>query len=115
MTSIADENLTHVNPNRLSHFQHVQQLQRHFWTRWSREYVTELQQRCKWKSNYSNLRINDLVIIKDDNKPPLRWSLGRIVVLHPGKDDITRVATIKTSSGTLKRSFAKICPLRRDV
>lgn len=100
MTWIADEDFTDTKPSRLSHFRHVQQLQQHFWTRWSREYVAELQRRCKWKANHGKLQINDLVIIKDDNKPPLRWCLGRIVALHPGKDGIARVATIRTSSGT---------------
>lgn len=69
LTSAADPDVTHIPQNRLSHFQHVQQLQQHFWARWSREYISELQQRCKWTTQSGTLKVNDLVVIKDDNQP----------------------------------------------
>lgn len=53
----------------------------------------------------------DLVVIMDENLPPLRWKLGRISEEHPGADGVTRVVTIQTSSGTTKRAVTKVCPL----
>lgn len=111
MISVADPDVTQISDNRLSHFQHIQKLQQHFWSRWSLEYISELQQRLKWRSNHALLKVNDLVVIKDDGLPPCKWSLGRIECLHPGTDGIPRVATIRTKKGNIKRSFAKICPL----
>lgn len=32
----------------------------------------------------------------------------------PGKDGVCRVADIQTSSGIIRRAFAKICPLLDD-
>ncbi|KAJ8979782.1 hypothetical protein NQ317_007690 [Molorchus minor] len=104
-------NLINVPSNRLSHFEHVQKLQQHFWSRWSREYISELQHRSKWPKEHGCLKVNDLVVIKEDKQPPLKWSLGRIASLHPGRDGVSRVATIRTSAGLIKRSFSKICPL----
>lgn len=111
MMSVPDLSLLDVPTNRLSHFQQVQKLLQHFWNRWSLVYISELQQRTKWLQTQDALKVNDLVLIKDNNLPPLKWALGRIQRLYPGKDGIARVADVRTSKGTVKRSFAKLCPL----
>jgi hypothetical protein len=111
LTALPDVDLRQLTQNSLSKYQHLQLLHQHFWVRWSKEYINELQIRTKWKSNQKSLQENTLVLIKDDNLPPAKWLLGRIHQLHPGNDGITRVATIKTKNGYLKRSFSKICPL----
>lgn len=111
LTSLPDPDLTEIKENRLSRFQRIQQLQQHYWTRWSREYISELQGRTKWRINQDILKPGALVIIKEDHTSPLHWSLGRITSTHPGPDGIVRVASVKTSRGLVKRSFSKLCPL----
>lgn len=111
LTGIPDLNVTEIPINRLNRWQMIQRSFQDFWRRWSLEYLNNLQGRSKWKNTKENLKINDLVIIKEDNTPPLRWKLGRVVELHPGSDDLIRVATIRTSSGNIKRSISKICKL----
>ncbi|KAJ8957412.1 hypothetical protein NQ318_004892, partial [Aromia moschata] len=88
---------------------------KHIWDRWSKEYVNELQQRTKWKVHHDSLKLGSLVLVKEDNQPPMRWKLGRVEAIHAGRDGVVRVATLKTNSGFIKRSFAKICPLPVDV
>lgn len=111
LTSIPDPNVKDTQDNRLARFQYIQKLYQHFWSRWSRDYIAELQTRTKWKSNQSNLSTGQLVLLKDDNLPPLKWSLGRIIKVHPGPDGKIRVASIKTQGSVVKRSFGKICVL----
>ena len=82
-----------------------------FWKRWQNEFLTQLQQRSKWLKNVENIKIDDLIIIKEDNYPPSKWHLGRILEVHPGKDGKIRVATIKTINGTVQRTISKICVL----
>ncbi|XP_026745831.1 uncharacterized protein LOC113507176 [Trichoplusia ni] len=89
----------------------IEQLRQHFWTRWSKEFIAELQQRVKWHSSKDSLKLDTLVVIKEENLPPLKWRLGRIVAIHPGTDGIARVADVKTSNGIIRRAFSKICPL----
>ncbi|KAJ8717872.1 hypothetical protein PYW07_005802 [Mythimna separata] len=89
----------------------IEQLRQHFWTRWSKEYVAELQQRTKWRSCKDGLTLDSLVVIKEDNLPPLKWKLGRVVAVYPGTDGIARVADIRTSTGVVRRAFNRICPL----
>ncbi|KAJ8944077.1 hypothetical protein NQ318_005987 [Aromia moschata] len=59
--------------------------------------------------------IDSDVLVKEDNQPPMRWKLGRVEAIHAGRDGVVRVATLKTNTGFIKRSFAKICPLPVDV
>lgn len=114
LTAPACDDLTDVPEHRLKRYQRVEQIRQHFWTRWSKEYVTELQVRSKWTQIKAELRDNSLVLIKDNNLPPLKWHMGRILKTIPGKDGISRVAEIQTTSGVVRRAYAKICPLLQD-
>lgn len=114
-SAIPEHDVRHLNTGRLSNYQHLQQLQQHFWTRWSKEYLTELQQRVKWRTNSRNISVGVLVLLKEDNLPPLCWKLGRIIQLHPGSDGIVRVVSVKTSNSVLKRAVSKVCPLPVDT
>lgn len=58
-----------------------------------------------------NIKIGTMVVVKEDNLPPLSWSLGRITKVHPGNDGIVRVVTVKTRSGIYDRSVKLVSPL----
>ncbi|XP_018324119.1 uncharacterized protein LOC108736259 [Agrilus planipennis] len=77
LTSLPEPSLADVSDNRLSKFEHVQKIKQHFWKRWSKEYVSELQSRTKWKQQQEALlQEGALVVLKEDNLPPLKWRLG---------------------------------------
>lgn len=80
------------------------------WNRWSKEYISELQTRNKWSGTNGEIIENTMVLIKEDNLPPLRWKLGRIIEAIRGKDGHARVFKVRTSNGLIARSFAKLCP-----
>lgn len=115
ITSLPDPDLQEVKVSKLSRYQMLQQMHQHFWSRWAKEYLAEYQQRNKWNQGAATLEVGTLVIIKEDNLPPNKWLIGRITILHPGKDNISRVATIRTSKGTMKRPIRKLCVLPRQV
>jgi hypothetical protein len=114
MKSIPDPDLSSLSIGRLDRWQLIQRLQQQFWSRWMNEFLTRLQQRPKWAQQKPEVTINDLVIIKDERLPPLKWKLARVIDLHPGPDGITRVVTLRTAEGTLKRPIAKLCLLPLD-
>ncbi|XP_051863678.1 uncharacterized protein LOC127566114 isoform X2 [Drosophila albomicans] len=90
----------------------VSSLKRAFWQRWSREYVLGLQARAKWDRLQPNLRIGELVVVAEDNHPPMQWMVGRVVAVYPGADGAVRVADVRTSTGGLfKRPIHKLAPL----
>ena len=88
-----------------------QALTQHFWKRWSTEYLNALQRFNKWRLPRRNLRIGDIVLIKDNRTPPCQWPLGRIISTHPGPDQYVRVVTVKTKTGTFLRPIVKLCLL----
>lgn len=111
ITAFPDPDFTAINENRLSRYQRVQQLQQHFWERWNKEYISELQQRTKWKTTQTQLLEGALVLVKEDNLPAMKWKLGRVISVFKGKDKVARVANVKTIDGIIKRAFSKLCPL----
>ncbi|XP_043262434.1 uncharacterized protein LOC122403144 [Colletes gigas] len=115
ITSTPVCDLTSLKAGRLSSWQQVQQIRQHFWKRWYKEYLNELTVRKKW--HHATTRIikeGMLVMLKDDNAPPLHWPMGRIISIHPGEDGIIRVVTVKTIHGEYKRSIKGIAPLPID-
>ncbi|XP_067206951.1 uncharacterized protein [Linepithema humile] len=104
LNSLPENDLTDVGINRLDRWEKIQHSVQDFWKRWVAEYVSNLQSRVKWKSRQENVKINDLVLLKDDNLPPLKWKTGRITKLHAGKDNLV-------INGICKRAIAKLCKL----
>ena len=49
LTSFPEYDVTEVPINKLSRWQLVEKIRTHFWRRWSREYLTQLQTRSKWQ------------------------------------------------------------------
>ncbi|XP_041675346.1 uncharacterized protein LOC121530393 [Drosophila eugracilis] len=75
---------------------HLKALQQQFRLRWKEEYLKELQ-RNKWRAPTRNLRVEDMVVIKEDNLPSNEWRLGRIDAVYPGSDGHVRVIDIRTA------------------
>lgn len=68
----------------------VQYLIEQFWGRWKKEYLLNISTRQKWHLPQRNLRVNDIVIIKDDNLPRNHWQLGRVVETLQDSDGLVR-------------------------
>lgn len=115
LTAIPYLDVSEVPENRLDKFQRLQSIVQNFWQRWRKEYLSELQVRTKWKQNLAVvLKVGSLVLIQDENAPPLLWKLGRVTKLYPGSDGITRVVDVKTFTGDYQRAITKLCTLPID-
>lgn len=106
-----DPDLSSIPLSRLNRYQHIQQMVGHFWKRWHKEYINQLQTRDKWKIQRKNMEVGQMVLIKDDNLPPANWRLGRIFEVYPGQDQVVRVAAVKTATSLVKRPVNKLCLL----
>ncbi|XP_047537187.1 uncharacterized protein LOC125071140 [Vanessa atalanta] len=117
LITIPDEDYSKSNITGLQRWKLVQKMLNDFWKRWSAEYLITLNQRFKWLSKRAEPEIGDIVIIRDENLPPAKWLLGKIEEKHSGKDNITRVVTVKTKNGLLKRACNKLCflPMTESV
>lgn len=103
MTALPDPNLEDIQLSLLSRFQLLSSVVQGFWKRWSREYVTQLQPRQKWKGMRPNLqlKLNAFVLLRDDKTPPL----GRITEIFKGSDGLIRTVEIKTQLGQTQRAL----------
>ena len=111
LTQLPATEFTDVKFNRFSRWQTYQQQLQQFWQRWSSDYLQSLKQRQRCQRTTSNLQPGDLVLLREDKTAPLHWPTAVIIDIHPGKDGIVRVVTIRTPKGLFKRPIIKICPL----
>ncbi|GFX69563.1 integrase catalytic domain-containing protein [Trichonephila clavipes] len=112
LVAVPDPDYTEISMNRLSRWQLVQRLNQHFWRKWSSEYLNRLQQRPYWCKGNVGFKEGDLVLVKPlENSDSLKWHLARILKLHPGKDNIVRVVTLKDKQGVYKRPVTKFANL----
>lgn len=114
VTSIPEPDLKHLSSNRLSKWQLIQRMRDHIWKRWSREYLHHLQQRYKWTVPADPVKVNDMVLLVDEQLPPMCWRLGRVVDTHAGKDSVVRIVSVKVSGGVVKRAINKLCRLPKN-
>lgn len=110
--TVPTPSLLHLPENRLNRWQLVQQRLQTFWRVWSGEYLSRLQQRPKWLNVSPNLMVGQLVLIREDNIPPSKWIVGRIVTTWPGTDNKVRVVSLKMPNGQIvKRPITKVSSL----
>lgn len=48
-----------------------------------------------------------MVLLANDNSPPLAWKLGRVLLIT-GPDGISRIADILTTKGCVRRAFVRL-------
>jgi hypothetical protein len=89
----------------------VQYLADIFWSRWRSEYLPLLQSRSKWLSTETNLKIDDVVLIVDQDTPRYKWVFGRVTKTFPGKDNLVRSVEVETKQGLFVRPLTKLCLL----
>jgi len=116
LTQILEPTIATEPRNKLKRWELVRFQSQHFWNRWSREYLPQLQKRGRWLSLSRPVKVGDLAISKEDNQPARQWKLVRITAVHPGPDGITRVVTIKNSAGKeYQRPVVKLVVLPTSV
>ncbi|XP_044741922.1 uncharacterized protein LOC123302893 [Chrysoperla carnea] len=111
LTTIPEPALTHLKITHLSRWQLTRQILENFWTKWSREYLQQLQAIYKWQYPANQINIGSIVLIVDERYPASKWPLAKVIQLHPGADNLTRVVTLKTATTVLKRPIVKLCVL----
>ncbi|XP_058827602.1 uncharacterized protein LOC131687527 [Topomyia yanbarensis] len=111
MHALPDPDLRNIPANRLDHYQKLQMHVQQFWIHWRKEYLQELQKDTRRWIRNDEIIPGKLVIIVDDLQPPIRWPLARIESVLPGKDQLTRVVSLRTDRGIITRPITKICLL----
>ena len=80
-------------------------LSEQFWTRWKSDYLCNLKSRNKWQKPSINLRVDDVVLLKDDS-PRCLWPIGKVVEAVSDQDG--RVRKVKPVCAIIKGGKPKV-------
>lgn len=111
LTGLPEQNITNAVFAGVHAWKHLQKVKQDFWKRWHKEYLNEINMRRKWHKGEHNIKTNSLVLLQDDNVPPLRWRLGRVMEVFKGSDGIARTASLKTEKGVVTRAIKRLALL----
>jgi hypothetical protein len=64
-------------------YEFVQSTANDIWKIWQTEFLPPLITRAKWRNQQRNLKIDDVVLLADDNLKRNHWRVGRIVATYP--------------------------------
>ena len=64
-----------------------------------REYLPTLICRKKWQQEQPPLKVNDLVLIMENNLPRNIWEKGLVTRVLPGKDKHVRIVELREANG----------------
>ena len=65
-----------------------------FWVRWKRYYISELQERKRWKQPNVKISLGDLVLLTSNCKRN-EWPMGRVIRTQVGSDGLVRRVWVK--------------------
>lgn len=74
-----------------------------FWQVWSLDYLRNLPPGSD-AIQKGDLRVGSVVLIRDEKQPRIKWNLGVVQKLFPGRDGLVRAVEVKTATSVLTRS-----------
>ena len=84
-----------------------------FWSRWKREYLLNLTLRQKCHVPLHNLKVNDVVIIKEDTLPRNEWHMGRVIETMEESDGF--VHHVKVQVGERRSAIKQGIPSKPSI
>lgn len=72
LTAYPDTDLTDIPGIRLSLYQKMSHIRQTFWKRWSTKYLNLFQNKPNWFHAFSEIKTDDLALLKEDKRPPLK-------------------------------------------
>ena len=85
----------------------TQHLANCFWSRWRKEYLQMLQSRSKWTDSKRNLKVDDVVLLKEEGVVRGHWPMGRVTEVHTSEDGLVRTVSVQVGKQRLKRPVTK--------
>lgn len=109
--TLPEPNISCCNSNILGQWDVISKIRQDFRTRFSKEYLTNLQAKCKWFKKNPNILNNTVVLIKDSNPLNTKWKIGLIEDVIVGKDGVARVVDVRLDNVVKRRAITEIAPL----
>ena len=104
-----------VNYNPTRRWRRIQELVRHFWHRWLREWLPSLSSRKKWFHESRDLEVDDIVLVISSDTPRAQWPLARVLEVYKGRDQHVRAVKVRVGEAEFVRPISRLCPLEMVV
>lgn len=111
----APENVDTTPYNPVRRWRRVQELMRHFWQRWLREWLPGLTARSKWVRQKKDIAPDDIVLVVSPDTPRGQWPLGRVIEVHRSPDGHVRAVKLRVGKSDVVRPITRLCPLELDT
>ena len=79
-----------------------------FWLMWSKDYLRNLPPTINRLQAKGAVQEGSLVLVREDNIPRMKWPLGLVTQVYPGKDGIVRTVQLRTAKGLIVRSIQRL-------
>ena len=89
----------------------VQHIANEFWTRWKKEFLTQLQVRQKWVNEKRNFQVGDIVLLKEDSQRN-KWPMAIIEEVMSDSNGLVR--SVKLRKGNCESSDVE-CIIHRPI
>ncbi|XP_061185011.1 uncharacterized protein LOC133193026 [Saccostrea echinata] len=90
-----------------SQWKFVQCLAETFWRRWKSEYLQSLQVRRKWKHTVKNIRVGDIILLKDNEAQRNHWPTGLVERVFPSDDGLVRKLEVRIMKDGQLRTYVR--------
>lgn len=112
ITAPTQDNMLNMMGSNFKRWKIVEQIKQDVCKRWHQEYMRcALQKMKKWTKLTSNVKVGQLVLLRDEATSPSVWPLGRIEEVHQGCDNLVRVVSVRTMKGVVKKPIHGLCIL----
>ena len=102
-------------PTPLQRWALCQQTAQHFWDRWSREYLQQLQRAVKWHKQTRNFQVGDLVLLTDGGVYQCQWTMAKVIAIHPGRDNIVRAVDVQVEQAVIPKGCKTKAQLAQQI
>jgi hypothetical protein len=94
---VSDTASLQTQTDHLGRFQLLQRIRNHFWRKWRPSTSKTYRNAKNGVFSTDNIRVGQLVLLRDDRSSPAKRPLGRIVEVHATNHGLVRVVTVKTA------------------
>ena len=83
------------DPGPAKRWDHCTRVSQKFWSRWSHEYLQQLQRAVKWHRPSKNYVVGDIVVLTENETYQCQWITAKVVAVYPGQDGVVRTVDLQ--------------------
>ena len=93
----------------------VHLLANELWCRWTKEYLSTLQELQKWLCPKPNFGVGNLVLMADRNTPLGHWPKALVEKTFPDSEEIVCQVIVRTAEGVYRKDIRKLLLLEKKL